>query len=160
MPYAKTKKPFKLLMAWRAAPSLLDPFLCIARSLSFAEWNHCQIPFFAPFHLGQKCAFFKGLKTMANWQGRSSGSPALLATFPSRLVETVAFAAKRVLSLYTTNNKKSRVTAAGPLPTLTGFPIKLTHLIPWEYPLRENRSQVNKIQLTTALGSFNWVLKI
>ena len=112
-------------MAWRAAPSLLDPFLCIARSLSFAEWNHCQIPFFAPFHLGQKCAFFKGLKTMANWQGRSSGSPALLATFPSRLVETVVFAAKRVLSLYTTNNKKSRVTAAGPLPSLTGFPIKL-----------------------------------
>jgi hypothetical protein len=81
-----------------------------------------------PFQGGQKCAFFKGLKTLANWQGRSSGSPALLATFPSRLVETVAFAAKRVLSLYTTNNKKSRVTAAGPLPILTGFPIKRAHL--------------------------------
>ena len=160
MPSAKTKKPFKLLIAWRAAPSLLDPLICIARSLSFAEWNHCQIPFFAPFYLGVKMNIFQGSQSPAIWQGRSSGSPALLATFPSRLVETVVFAAKRVLSSYTTNNKKSRVTAAGPLPTLTGFPIKLTHLIPWEYPLRENRSQVNKIQLTTALGSFNWVLKI
>jgi len=27
-------------------------------------------------------------------------------------------------------NKKSGVTAAGPLPVLTGFPIKLAHLIP------------------------------
>jgi hypothetical protein len=85
---------------------------------------------------------------MAIRQGRSSGSPALLATFPSRLFETVAFTAKRVLSLYKTNNKKSRVTAAGPLPTLTGFPIKRSHLIPLAYLLRENRSQVNKIQLT------------
>ena len=84
---------------------------------------------FYPFHLGVKMNIFQGSQSPAIWQGRSSGSPALLATFPSRLVETVVFAAKRVLSLYTTNNKKSRVTAAGPLPTLTGFPIKLTHLM-------------------------------
>jgi hypothetical protein len=81
-----------------------------------------------PFQGGQKCAFFKGLKTLANWQGRSSGSPALLATFPSRLVETVAFAAKRVLSLYTTNNKKSnkqqkeRGYSGGTAPDFNGIP--------------------------------------
>jgi len=32
----------------------------------------------------------------ANGQGRSSGSPALLATFPLRSIETVAIEAKRV----------------------------------------------------------------
>jgi hypothetical protein len=42
----------------------------------------------------------------------------------------VVLAAKRVLSLYTTTDKKSGDTAAGPLPALTGFPIKLAHLIP------------------------------
>ena len=96
---------------------------------------------------------------MANWQGRSSGSPALLATFPSRLVETVASAAKRVLFLSIAHTKKSRVTAAGPLPALTGFPIKHTHLIPWKHPLRENRFQVNKIKLTKVVVFFNWGLK-
>ena len=111
------------------------PILCRSQSETIAKR-----PFLPHFISGQKWTFFKGLKTAAIRQGRSSGSPALLATFPSRLVETVALAAKRVLSLYATTSKKSRVTAAGPLPFLTGFPIKLMHLIPWEYPLRENRS--------------------
>jgi hypothetical protein len=131
------------------------PGLCRSQSETIAKYSF--LPYFIS---GQKWTFFKDLRASAIWQGRSSGSPARLATFPSRLVETVVFAAKRVLSLYTTYNKKSGVTAAGPLPALTGFPIKLTHLIPWAYPLRENRSQVNKIQLTKALGSFNWILKI
>ena len=34
--------------------------------------------------------YFRYRRVMANRQGRSSGSPALLATFPSRSVETVA----------------------------------------------------------------------
>ena len=61
----------------------------------------------------------------AKRQGRSSGFPALLATFPSRSIETVAIEAKRVFDAL---QRKAGVTAAGPLPILTGFPIKLTHL--------------------------------
>jgi hypothetical protein len=99
MPSGKTKKPFKRLWLEGLHPVCLTlfygmPVLCLSQSETAAKH-----PFLPHFILRQKCAFFKGLKTMAIWQGRSSDSPALLATFPSRLVETVAFTAKRVLSL-------------------------------------------------------------
>jgi hypothetical protein len=130
MPFDKTKKPLKQFRLEGLHPVYFTLFYVLPGLCHSQSETAAKHPFLPHFISGQKCAFFRGLKTMAIWQGRSSGSPALLATFPSRLVETVAFTAKRVLSLYTTSNKKSRVTAAGPLPILTGFPIKLTHLIP------------------------------
>ena len=86
--------------------------------------------------------------------GRSSGFPAPPAAFPFRFFETVATndrqgslsmgcsccdrlkplqcavgrQAKRNTELGSIAQSEGRVTAAGPLPTRTGFPIKLVHL--------------------------------
>jgi hypothetical protein len=58
--------------------------------------------------------------------GRSSDFPAFLAAFPFRFVGKVAIFAKKVPFI-----KKGGITAAGPLPILTGFPIKpLTGTLP------------------------------
>jgi hypothetical protein len=51
--------------------------------------------------------------------GRSSDFPAFLAAFPFRFIGKVAYIAKKVPFI-----KKGGITAAGPLPILTGFPIK------------------------------------
>jgi hypothetical protein len=58
-------------------------------------------------------------RALADWQGRSSGSPALLATFPSRWIETVAFAAKRVLFSFW---QKERGYSGGTAPGFNGIP--------------------------------------
>jgi hypothetical protein len=58
-------------------------------------------------------------KGTAVFSGRSSDSPAFLAAFPFRIAGTVAIVAKKVPFLL-----KVGITAAGPLPIFTGFPIK------------------------------------
>jgi hypothetical protein len=52
--------------------------------------------------------------------GRSSDFPAFLAAFPFQFTGKVAHICAKKVPFY----KKGGITAAGPLPILTGFPIK------------------------------------
>ena len=141
---AKTKKPFKRFNAWRAAPSLLDPFVYIARSLSFAEWDRVS-DFLPNFDIRQRSTFSQVSK-----QGclvrQVFWLPRPFSDLPIPMIRNSGVCG--YMGPLFCKAEKSGVTAAGPLPVLTGFPIKLTHLIRWHDPLREKRRQVKKIHLT------------
>ena len=117
------KKALQAENAWRAAPSFLNPLIAVSYSVI--------------------------RRPTAKRQGRSSGFPALLATFPYRSIETVAIEAKRVSHAL---QRKAGVTAAGPLPIFTGFPIKLTHPNP---SLIKKMAQCVKVILHTGKASSN-----
>jgi hypothetical protein len=59
-----------------------------------------------------------GRGIIANWQGRSSDSPACSAAFPSLLDETVAFSAEQVPFV----NEKGRGYSGGTAPEFNGIP--------------------------------------
>lgn len=73
------------------------------------------------------------LQESSPYCGRSSGSPSPPATFPSPIARTVVQQCQKG-SLF--QGEKGEVTAAGPLPNCTGFPIK-SRRTPWSLSIRK-----------------------
>jgi hypothetical protein len=90
------KKALQAIMLEGLHPVFLTLFMCCRISVLRRVRRESHASSLPEFIAGKKRSLIR-LKTMAIRPGRSSGSPALSATFPSRFIETVVFAAKRVL---------------------------------------------------------------